>query len=160
MPGPVITAVGLADVQRFIAEAPKSLVVSGFAKALSASANVFADAVERLCPVKKEDTGGLLDQGVLREQIMVEIQIDSQFRGGRGIVGWGHSIPKNLPLWVERGHRVVVHGGTYTDNRGRLRKGTHVTDIKPHPFVSKAFDISVDRALEAFTASISQTISG
>ena len=149
---------GLQDVQRFLYEAPKSLVALGFARALSAAANVFADEVERNCPVKKEDTGGLLERGVLREQIMVAVEIDSQFRGGRSSVGWGPQIPKNLPLWIERGHRRVVKGGFYIDNRGRRRKGTHIADVKPHPFFVRSFDAKVDRAIEAFAESLSQTI--
>lgn len=158
--GSLITVVGLRDVQAFLAGAPKGIVVSGFTKGLSAAANVFADELERNCPVKKEDTGGLLDRGELRELIQVEVIIDSQFRGGIGKCGWPVTarLPANLPSWVDRGHRLIVKGGFYTDNRGRQRKGTHVRDIPPHPFVAKSFDGTWPRALEAFTEQIETAV--
>lgn len=160
MPGSLITVTGLADVQAFISGAPKGIVASGFVKALSAAANVFAGEVERNCPVKKEDVGGLLDKGELRELLQVQVIIDSQFRGGVGLCGWPITarLPKNLPLWVERGHRLVMRGGYYTDNRGRRRKGTHVANVPPHPFVAPSFDRVWPQALEAFTKEISSAV--
>lgn len=156
----LVTVVNLAQVQAFIRDAPKGIVVSGFTKALSAGANVFADEVYRNCPVKKEEAGGLLNRGELREAISVQIILDSQFRGGTARVGWPVTarIPKNLPSWVEFGHRIVKRGGYYIDKRGRRRKGTPIGDVPPHPFVNKSFDTKWSEALEAFTAEMSHAV--
>lgn len=158
MTGPVINVVNLADVQRFILQAPRMLVAKGFTKALAAASEVFESAVIGLCPVKAEATGGLIPQGELRATVTYSIKISNDFIGGRGTVGWGRNIPKNLPLWVEVGHRLVVRGGSYLDNRGRLRKGTHKATIPAHPFLNPAFEASVDAAIEAFADSLAGSI--
>ena len=139
-------------------EAPKTVVAKGFTEALSAAGNVVADQVVRRCPVKKEDTGGLLERGELREAVMVAVQLDSQFRGGVANIGFMNKATASVAMWVEWGHRMVVPGGYYFDDRGRKRQGTHVRDVPAHPFMRPAADESGDRAIDAFAQSISRTV--
>ena len=107
MPETIITVVGLEDVQRMLAEAPKIVVANGFLKALSAGANVFADELETSTPEKAEDTGGLLDKGVLRESITIEVELDSQSRGGSADISFGKNgfVAKWVGLDTELGHK-------------------------------------------------------
>jgi HK97 gp10 family phage protein len=154
MPETIITVVGLEDVQRMLAEAPKIVVANGFLKALSAGANVFADELETSTPEKAEDTGGLLDKGVLRESITIEVELDSQSRGGSADISFG----KNgfVAKWVEFGHRMLGH----KDKTGekKVLGSVEGTTVPPHPFVRPAFDAAADRAVEAFTNSIEETV--
>ena len=157
MAGELVTIVGLKEVQDFIAQTPKLLVAHGFAKALNAGAEVFAKELEVKTPVKKEDTGGLLDKGVLRESIMIAITLDPQFRGGRAEIGFGKN--GNVADWLEYGHHIVIPGkGTYIDNQGRRRKGTGAGFVAAHPFVRPSFEIGFDAAVTAITSSFNNTI--
>lgn len=146
MAGELITVTGLAEVQEMLATAPKEIVARGYLRALQAGADVIADEVEVRTPIKAEDTGGMLDKGVLRESLMIQVTLDSQFRGGVAEVGFG----KNgvVANWVEYGHRMVGHAP------GKKEKGV----VPPHPFMRPAADASADRAIEAFANSIAQTV--
>lgn len=152
MSNAIITVVGVEDVQRMLSDAPKTIVASGFLKALSAGANVFADELELKTPVKKADTGGLLDKGVLRESIAIDVELDSQFRGGSADVHFG----KNgfIANFVEFGHRMIGHksGGK------KVLGSVEATSVPPYPFVRPAFDAGANRAIEAFTNSIIETV--
>ncbi len=139
-------------------EAPKTVVANGYLKALSSAGNVVANEVEHKCPTKKEDVGGLLERGELRENIMLAVEIDSQYRGGIATVGFRTRAAAAVALWVEWGHRMVVRGGTYIDNRGKVRKGTHLKDIPAYPFMRPAADVSADKAIDAFAQSLTQTV--
>lgn len=130
-----------------LADAPKEIVAAGYVKALNAAANVIADALEIHTPVKAEDTGGLLDKGVLRESLMTEVQLDSQLRGGTARIGFG----KNgfVALWVEYGHRMVSH-----KSGGKKQIG----EVRPHPFMRPTADASAEAAIQAFANSLQQTV--
>jgi len=127
-------------------EAPKTIVARGYVRALSAAGNVVADAVEARTPIKAEDTGGLLDKGVLRESLMVAVTLDSQLRGGSAEVGFGKN--GSVALWVEYGHRLVGHRPLK-----KLLKG-----VPAYPFMRPAADASADAAIAAFARSIEQTV--
>ena len=118
--------------------------------------------MERLCPVKAEDTGGLLDKGVLRESITITgIEIDSNGRGVRGHVGFTtNNAADHVALWIEYGHRIVVRDSvlSYIDNRGRRRSGSVQGFVAPNPFMRKAFEASRDAAVEAFVTTLNQTV--
>lgn len=138
MAGELIQITGLAEVQRMLAEAPKTVVATAYLKALQAGANVIADELESRTPIKAEDVGGLLDKGVLRESVMIAVEIDSDLRGGQAEVGFG----KNgyVAMWVEYGHRMVGH------KPNKKLKGT----VKANPFMRQTAAVSADRAIAAF----------
>lgn len=142
----VVTITGLEDVQRMLAEAPRSVVASGYTKALQAAANVIADEVELHTPVKAQDTGGLLDKGVLRESLMIAIELDVQFRGGIAKVGFGKN--GHVALWVEYGHNMVGH------KPGKKPSGV----VPANPFMRTAADAKANSAIDAFANSLSQTV--
>lgn len=145
-----VTVTGLAEVQRMLAEAPRTVVARGYLKALQAGANVIANAVEERTPVKAEDTGGLLDRGELRESLMIEVELDSQFRGGVARIGFGKN--GNVALWVEYGHRMVGH--KYSKS-GKQQIG----DIQSKPFMRPAAAASAEAAIAAFAQSLEETVS-
>jgi hypothetical protein len=149
---------GLTEVVDMLRNAPQTIVATGYVKAISAGANVLAAGIESICPVKKEDTGGILERGELREGISVDVQSDSQLRGGIGRVGWTTKRLADTAKWVEYGHRVVVPGGTYKDNRGRVHKGTHTKDVPAYPFIRPGFDNSAEAAVDAVVESLDATV--
>jgi HK97 gp10 family phage protein len=152
---------GLNETVAMLEQSPTRIVQEGFFRAAQAAMNIVADEVERLCPVKPEDTGGILDKGVMRERISIFIELDSRSRGVTAHVGFGTADGvDHVANWVEYGHRIVIPGsGHYYDNRGRLRKGTfNHTYVPPHPFLRPAFEASRDAAVEAFVESLNKTV--
>lgn len=152
----LVKIVGLEQVQRFFEEAPKNLVLHGFIKALNAAAEVFAADLEVRAPIKESytdaegkvhtvDGGGILDRGELRENVMIALQLDSQFRGGNAQVGFGKKAG-NVANWLEFGHRIVTHAGNT------------VGFVDAEPFMRPSFEQNVDKALDAFVGSITVTI--
>jgi hypothetical protein len=141
-----VTVSGLEEVQRMLATAPKTIVASGYTRALSAAGEVIAAELEIRTPVKAEDTGGILDRGVLRESVTVEVLLDSQFRGGQVKVGFG----KNgaVALWVEYGHRLVGH----------KPGGKVIGSVPPHPFMRPTAEAAGESAIEAFYQSLRGTV--
>lgn len=137
---------GLAEVQQMLREAPKNIVALGFARAVSAGGNVIANELERRTPVKAEDTGGLLDKGVLRESVMVAYQMDAQSRWAAATVGFGKN--GNVALWLDRGWQLTGHKP--------LKKP--IRPIAGTGFVRAAADASGDKAIAAVTKSISETV--
>jgi Bacteriophage HK97-gp10, putative tail-component len=141
-----ISVEGLEQTQRMLKDAPKTLVARGFVKALSAAANVLADAVERETPVKVRDTGGLLDRGVLRESLMIAVELDGALHGGAAYVGFG----KNgiVALWIEYGHVLTTH-----------RPVKHPIKFVPaNPFMRTALGSSWEQAVDAFARALGETV--
>jgi len=162
MAGELITVTGIEEVQRMLAEAPKSVVARGYVKALGAGIGVFYVDLQTRTPVRQADiyTAPLKGQrhpGDLRRALISEVTLDANFRGGTAEVGYG-GFQGHVANWVERGHRMVVPGGHYIDNRGRKRKGTHVKDVPAYPFLRPCADINGDEAIAAFAASLEATL--
>jgi hypothetical protein len=140
-----ITVTGDTEVALMLRQGSRALVAEGFVKALSAGGNVIADVLERNTPIKAEDTGGLLDRGELRESVMVQVELDSQFRGGSAHVGFGKN--GNVALWIEFGHVLKGH-----------KPGLKVLGfVPPNPFMRKTALAAAGQAIEAFTNSLQQT---
>lgn len=147
--------IGIDDVRRMLQAAPRLIVARAFLRALSAGANVIADELEARTPVKAEDTGGVLDKGVLRESVMIAIEIDSDLRGGRAEVGFG----KNgfVANWLEYGHRMMEHGKKIPRaNRKLIGSGF----VPARPFMRPAAAASADRAIEAFSEALVEELQG
>lgn len=141
-----ITVEGLEETAAMLEKASKTLVARGYMKALQAGSNVIADAVEVRTPIKSEDTGGLLDKDELRESLMVDIQLDSQFRGGVAEIGFGKN--GHVANFVEYGHILLGH------KPGKKPLG----DVPAHPFMRPAADASAEAAIDAFAESLKQTV--
>lgn len=158
----IITVEGLSETVAMLQQASKTIIASGFVNALSEAGNVIGDALEVAAPVKKDenDFGGLLkEQGELRDSVMVAVELDTGLRGGRVNVGFtSENSAASVALWVNDGHRIVVAGGFYIDNRGKRRKGTEIGMVPPNPFMLRAFDASKEAAIEAFSNSIAETV--
>ncbi len=155
-----VSITGLSEAMAMLAGAPKTVVAAGFLKALSAAGNVIAAELEANAPVKAEDTGGLLDRGVLRESIVVAPELDPRFRGGEVNVGFtpGNDADK-VAYWLEYGHRLVRRSRlSYIDTRGRRRRGTPIGEVQPHPFIRRSAVMAEDPAIDAFVDSLRQTV--
>lgn len=138
----------LREVQELLTKASRTVASQGMVRALSAAANVIADEVERRTPVKKEDTGGLLDRGVLRESLMVKVTLDAQFRGGTAEIGFGKN--GHVALWLEYGHLLLGRGAP--GHRPILRR------IPAYPFMRPAFEASAQPAVETFARVLEETV--
>jgi hypothetical protein len=145
--GAFVNIVGLSDVQQMLREAPTDIVALGFIRALQAGGNVIANQVEVRTPVKKEDTGGLLDKAELRESLMIAFSLDSKLKWGAAQIGFGKN--GHVALWVEYGHKMLGH---------RPGKKSLTLPVRPHPFMRPAADAAADPAIAAVAASLSDTV--
>ena len=146
-----VQVTGLAEVQQMLREAPKNIVALGFLRAVSAGANVIADELERQTPIKAEDTGGLLDKGVLRESIRIlyELNVDVKWAGAHVCFTTNNGADA-VALWLDEGHRLVGHLPG--------KKVLKPPAIVGNGFVRKAADLSAGPAIEAVTTSLLQTV--
>lgn len=140
----LVSIVGLEEVHKMLSEMPKHLVVSGFAKALNAGATVIEQTLQVLTPESELDRD---DGKHLVDSLVIDVQVDSNGRGGYAEVGYGNQGYKaNL---VEYGHVMVTH-----QNQGKREVGF----VPPHPFMRPAFEQSGDAAIAAVQQSILQTV--
>lgn len=148
---------GIDETVAMLKAKPKAIVASGYVKALQAgSAPIVAELVSR-APVGSttrwndetfsefEDTTG---HGTLKTSVVVEIVLDSEFRGGYAKIGFGAQGHK--ALWLEYGHRLVV---------GKKKTGQKVIGfVKPHPFMRAAASATADRAIQVFQEELISTL--
>jgi hypothetical protein len=140
---------GIEETMEMLKSAPRTVVASGFVRALSAAANVMADEIERRCPEKTEDVGGILDKGELRDSIVVAVELDSQLRGGVGYAGFSTSNGADfVAQLLEYGHRLIGH------KPGKKPLGF----VAPTPFIRPAFEFSAEAAVDAFSDSLRTTV--
>jgi HK97 gp10 family phage protein len=149
-----ITVTGVEEVKQFLAEAPKTLVATGFLRALQAGGEVIRAAVEARTPVGGEKlwneetfseiatTGGALIQG-----LTMDVNLDSNFQGGIARIGFTRE-QAHVANWVEFGHRMVGH----------KPKKKLLGQVEPHPFMRPALAESANAAIEAFGESMLETI--
>ncbi len=133
---------GLEQVQRALTGSPAK-VVRAFAVALDRAAGVIAAAVEERIPEGPE--------GLLKQSIRVQVEVDTAKRGGIASVGFTsepnerNGAPQDaVALWVEVGHRMVTHK---PDSK-------QVGNVPAHPFMRPAFDSAADRAIEVFAETL------
>src|SRR6185312_12470271 len=96
--GPIVVR-GIPEVTRNLAAFPRTLVISCFSKALSRAAGVFEQELAARCP--EADLGATSDEdyGTLLDNLMSEVEIDVNGRGGRASVGFGRK--GMVAMWVE-----------------------------------------------------------
>jgi hypothetical protein len=150
----IITITGLAEVQAMLRDAPRHIVVSGFARAGRDAANVFEAELAVRTPVRTEtlwndetfsefrnQTGG-----GLRASVVSTVEVDAQGRGVHTQTGFGKQ--GHVAAWVEFGHRMVTH----------KPKKREVGFVPAHPFIRPAFEASGDRAIDVFARSLTRTV--
>ena len=152
-----LTLTGIQPTIETLRSMPSVIVARGFTQALSAAGQAMANELERQTPIKSEDIGGLLDRGVLRESVMVAVNLDSKLQGGTADVGFTHSNGADrVALWVEFGHRITPRHIGY--GRHRRSTGKAYGRVIDNPFMRRAAAISADAAIDAFVSSIQSTI--
>jgi hypothetical protein len=134
-----ITVRGIPQVQRALADFPRLLVMDCFRVALGRAAAVFEEELDARCPESDYSTSSE-EYGHLIDNLVSEITIDTQGRGGRVKIGFGKK--GFVALWIEYGHRMVTH------------KGKTVGSVAAHPFMRASFESAADRALEVFTETV------
>lgn len=143
MPEALVSIVGLDDVQKMLSEMPRHIVVSGFAKALKAGADIVEQTLQVMTPESDVDRDGKH----LVDSLVIDVQVDSSGRGGYAEIGYGpQGYKANL---VEYGHVMVTH-----QDQGKKEVGF----VPPHPFMRPAFEQSGDAAIAAIQESIVRTV--
>ena len=138
MTGVGMQVTGLDECIEMMEDAPKNIVMLGYGRALTAAMYVVAEAVVSRAPV---------ETGEMVKGLVVEVKVDSSARGGIAEMGFGKQ--GHVAMWVEYGHHMVGH------KPGKKYLGF---DVQPHPFMRPSFDASADQAVEAFAASLSNTL--
>lgn len=144
-----ITVDGVEELNKFLTDAPREIVASCFLKALKAGGDIIEQTLIYNTPVKEEDTGGILETGELQDSVFLRVELDSQLRGGRAVIGFRGAGPNAVANWIEYGHRIVGH---------KPRKEYKGKNTTPNPFVRKTADQSAEPALSAFSASLSTSM--
>lgn len=132
-----IEITGIQEVQHLLDTAPERIVKHAFAKSLAAAAVPVVQELQMRTPV---------EHGDLKAHIMTDIAIDANGKGGSAAVGFGREGHK--ALWVEFGHRMVGH------KPGKKQVG----QVPAHPFIRPAFDASANKAIEAFSETLLESL--
>ena len=128
---------GLKECIEMVEDAPKNIVMLGYARALAAGIYVIAEAVVSRAPV---ETGDMV------KALAIDIEIDQARLNGMAAMGVAKQ--DHVAMWVEYGHRMVGH-----------RPGKKVLgDVPPHPFMRPGFAASAEAAIDAFIESLSATL--
>lgn len=141
-----VTVRGIPEVQRNLKEFPRLIVLNCFRKALARAAAVFEqELAARAAAMETDYSTSSEEYGHLVDNLMSEITIDTNGRGGRLKVGFGKK--GFVALWLEYGHRMVTH------------QGKQIGSVKAHPIMRPAFDAAADRAVEVFTETVKEFLS-
>jgi len=140
---------GVSDVEKFLTEAPREIVATGFLRALKAGGDIIEQTLVFNTPIKEEDTGGILETGELQASVNLKVELDSQLRGGRAVIGFRGNAPNAVANWIEYGHRIVGHKPKKTF-KGKV--------TKPNPFIRRTADQTAEPAMAAFSDSLSTTM--
>lgn len=137
---------GLEQVQKALANAPKTIVITTFARALDAAAGVIAAEV-----AARVDLMGEFSETPLADHILTKVELDTDARGGNAVVGFDKSIDERTGVpqdakayWIEFGHRIVTHKPALKD----------VGEVKEKPFMRETFDVTRDKAIEVFAETV------
>lgn len=128
---------GVEEVAQMLQTLPKHVVASGFLKAGQAAGKVIKDAVAARTPEKTGD---------MKAALMMEVELDSDFRGVNVEIGFGKQGYK--ANFVEYGHRMVGHQPEQKD------LGT----VEPHPFMRPAAEVSAEGAIDMFSETLMEEL--
>lgn len=150
---------GLEQVQRALAELPKAMVTVAFGAALDQAGGVIAGQVAGRA-ARLNDASDT----PLSEHVTVQVQVDTDNRGGIAIVGFDSSqdertgIPQDLKAFlVEFGHRMVGHKPGRKQLAGPATPGGYVV---PQPFMRPALEDSWEQAVRVFAEALIDGLSG
>ena len=151
---------GVVEAVAWLNELPKNIVTLGYLRALDAAGEVIQNELAIQTPVRKETrsvssakrtgrTAGeqFVTGGAMRAAIRRKVTIASDYSGGYVVVDHGrYSWIANI---LEHGRRIVGHKPGLKDT-GKT--------VPPNPFIRRTAEITAQPAIDAFTASITDTI--
>lgn len=153
---------GVEETCQILRDVPKVLVTKAFFKALDAAGTVFENAILANTPIdmkaalnaahgkrfKSKVTGEMIGGlGALVTGLDHWIVLDNQYRGGYVDSGFIKSL-SHLAGWLEWGWMLTGHKP--------LKK--QIRPIPPTGFMRKAFDRSVEHAIDVFAETLKQTM--
>lgn len=141
-----ITVRGIPEVQRNLESFPRLLVLNCFQVALSRAIAVIEEEVRTRTPESDYSTSSE-EYGHLLDNLMSEVTIDTQGRGGFARVSFGKK--SYVALFIEYGHRMVTHGGKDT---GKF--------VQANPFMRQAFEAAADKAFDVFAETVREYMDG
>jgi HK97 gp10 family phage protein len=141
----LFTIEGADEVVKLLQSAPRVVVATGFLKALQAGAKPIVDQLEARTPERDEGERNE-ETPHLKDNITVDIQLDSQFRGGFADIGFGKL--GYIANFVEYGHRMLTH-----DEK-------EIGKIEPKPFMRPAAEAAAEAAIDAFADALTTELSG
>jgi len=127
---------GIEETCDALTRLPGLMVAHCFQKALRSAAEVIVAEIQARTPIGDDIWN--FDEPKLRDSLVTEITLDSEFRGGIAEIGFGKVGYR--ALWVEYGHEMVGH-------RPDKKK---LGFVDAHPFIRPAFDACENRAIDAF----------
>ena len=150
---------GGAELQAKLDQLKKEEADAIMRKALRAGAQVVRDEIAARAPEQVNSPGKdstALPAGALKNDVIVTTP--RKTTGPLVIVDFG-KYTRRVALWVEYGHRLVRGGYLKVLANGKTRgRGEEVGAVQPHPFVRPAFEASSQRAVDAVTESIKQSL--
>lgn len=142
----ITTITGLAEVQEMLDKAPALIVLQAFQQALTAASRPIARELYARTPEREDENTRPEDQIPLREDVQVDITLDSRLRGGELKVGFGKQ--GHVANWIQNGHRIVTH-----------KPGHKVVGfVPPNPFMTAAAEASASDAIDAFQEALVEAL--
>src|SRR5579885_992359 len=141
---------GLEEVVDMFHRATDAVKGPAQLRALSAGANVIADELEKNTPVRAENPSGgnSLDKGVLRESVMIRVELDKNNQGGTAYIGFGKY--GYVANWLENGHRLLTHG------MKSIRRV--IGFVAPRPFMRQSLEASGQKAVDVYVETMRQEL--
>lgn len=154
--------------EKLLAELPQRVARKAMRQALQAGGDVLAEAMEAEAP-ERTDTptpgSDSLPPGILKADISTQVQIG--YKNGARVKVGATEIAGHQAWWIENGFD-HVEGGASDQSiafrgkygiKGNNKAGTVTKHIDANPFMARAFDSSINRAIEATLESLAASLS-
>ena len=140
-----ITVEGLSELQAKLDALTQKQADRCIRAALKAGAVVEQAAIVERAPVK-DDTGGSLPPGALKNDIVIRFLRDAQ-----GVISakiGPAKLTAHVARWVEYGHRLVQGGRNRVLASGKQKgNGTVAGFVEAHPFIRPAYEESRQKVI-------------
>ena len=143
-----ISVEGLESACSWLDGVAREIAGPAVLKGLTAGGDVIARELRIRTPEQSEGEHSE-DKPHLSDSIVVEVVLDSSFRGGYVDIGFGRM--GHVAWWVEFGHRMIGHAPKFEVLKGpKTPEGV----VVPQPFMRPTTEAAAVPAVEAFVAAV------